>query len=29
VLPGRTWVELLPIGAPVDVTAPAPPPPSS
>ena len=28
-LPGRTWVELLPIGAPVDVTAPAPPPPSS
>jgi hypothetical protein len=28
-LPGRTWVELLPIGAPVDVTAPPPAPPSS
>jgi len=28
-LPGRTWVELLPIGAPVDVTAAAPTPPSS
>ncbi len=27
--PGRTWVELLPIGAPVDVTAPPPAPPSS
>ncbi|HMF03691.1 MAG TPA: DUF3048 domain-containing protein [Acidimicrobiia bacterium] len=27
--PGRTWVELLPIGAAVDVTAPAPAPPSS
>jgi Protein of unknown function (DUF3048) N-terminal domain/Protein of unknown function (DUF3048) C-terminal domain len=28
-LPGRTWVELLPIGAPVEVTAPPPAPPSS
>jgi Protein of unknown function (DUF3048) N-terminal domain/Protein of unknown function (DUF3048) C-terminal domain len=28
-LPGRTWVELLPIGAPVDVTAPPPAPPPS
>jgi hypothetical protein len=28
-LPGRTWVELLPLGAPVDVTAPPPAPPSS
>jgi hypothetical protein len=28
-LPGRTWVELLPIGAAVDVTAPPPAPPSS
>src|SRR2546423_10089182 len=28
-LPGRTWVDLLPIGAPVDVTAPPPPPPST
>jgi Protein of unknown function (DUF3048) N-terminal domain/Protein of unknown function (DUF3048) C-terminal domain len=28
-LPGRTWVELLPIGSAVDVTAPPPPPPSS
>lgn len=27
--PGRTWVELLPIGAPVDVTAPTPAPASS
>ncbi|HYV59981.1 MAG TPA: DUF3048 domain-containing protein [Acidimicrobiia bacterium] len=27
--PGGTWVELLPIGAPVDVTAPTPAPPSS
>jgi hypothetical protein len=25
-LPGKTWVELLPIGSPVDVTAPTPPP---
>jgi Protein of unknown function (DUF3048) N-terminal domain/Protein of unknown function (DUF3048) C-terminal domain len=28
-LPGRTWVELVPIGAPVEVTAPPPAPPSS
>jgi hypothetical protein len=28
-LPGKTWVALLPIGSPVDVTAPPPPPPSS
>ena len=28
-VPGRTWVELLPIGAAVDVTAPPPSPPSS
>jgi Protein of unknown function (DUF3048) N-terminal domain/Protein of unknown function (DUF3048) C-terminal domain len=28
-LPGRTWVELPPIGAPVEVTAPPPPPPST
>jgi hypothetical protein len=24
-LPGRTWVHLLPVGSPVDVTAPPPP----
>ncbi len=28
-VPGRTWVHLLPIGATVDVVAPPPPPPSS
>ena len=28
-LPGRTWVELVPIGSPVEVTAPPPAPPSS
>jgi Protein of unknown function (DUF3048) N-terminal domain/Protein of unknown function (DUF3048) C-terminal domain len=28
-LPGKTWVELVPVGAPVEVTAPPPPPPSS
>lgn len=28
-LPGKTWVALLPIGSPVDVTAPPPPPPST